>query len=634
MQTLWSIVSNNNNNITIMRRLFTTICMVSTIGLTMLWNGCTADVDLNNIDTSVKVEANVATPIGSVTAKISDFVGDGTWGIYIDTLNHDGVITFRDTFSIARDFHKLDLSKYVSSTKITMNVYDKLEGIPYFDNGKITGNGMPIELEFPLTLKLNGINNDKNYQRIDSAIIKNASFESRIGKAGGLPLEWDWIDKVVLHMDENNFNRKGGNDIVVYSKGDGYDYSEPIPSNIDEFTLNLMKDKHPSKPELYFGNAIDSCKFVIKMTITIPESAGVVEVPASAGFEYRLGVRFIDYHAVWGMFEPSKDMHGEAVESIATYWDPWNTLQDLCLPFAEPSVDMLVTTQVAGAINLYGDSLFTENKQGERVYATFDDEGKTNLKEDFNNKYLPLDSEIGESVTMHALFDKDPERGHIDRLFAIRPDMIGYKFSVDFDRQETPQVRLTPNTSIKLDAVCNLPMIFNEGVSLGYTDTIKGIDLSMLDLDSLLSGIEMIDTLEEASAKLVIKFENSIPLQFKAILTCLDENDNVIIDPKTEKPFLITEHDTILIAAPAFNKEGHEWKDTPQECVEVINVDREDLATLRQIKQIEYHVWMDDESLAQAYRDGLHNVALMEDDYLKIKIAVGANVEGILNMEF
>ena len=97
---------------------------------------------------------------------------------------------------------------------------------------------------------------------------------------------------------------------------------------------------------------------------------------------------------------------------------------------------------------------------------------------------------------------------------------------------------------------------------------------------------------------------------------------------------MITEHDTILIAAPAFNKEGHEWKDTPQECVEVINVDREDLATLRQIKQIEYHVWMDDESLAEAHDNGLHNVALMEDDYLKIKIAVGANVEGILNMEF
>ena len=617
-----------------MKRLFTMFCMVSTIGLTMLWNGCTADVDLDNIDTSVDVEANIATPIGSMTATIDDFVGDGTWGIYIDTLEHEGVITFRDTFSIARDFHKLDLSKYVSSTKITMNVYDKMEAKGVLANGQITGNGQTIELEFPLTLKLKGINDDKNYQRIDSAMIKNASFESRIGKAGGLPLEWDWIDKVVLHMDEKNFNRKGGNDIVVYSKGDGYDYSEPIPSNIDEFTLNLMKDKNPSKPELYYGNAIDSCKFVIKMTMTIPQEAGVVTVPKGAGFEYRLGVRFIDYHAVWGMFEPSKDMHGEAVESIATYWSPWNTLQDLRLPFAEPSVDMLVTTQVAGAINLYGDYLFTENKQGERVYATFDNEGKTNLKEDFNNKYLPLDSEIGESVTMHALFDKDPERGHIDRLFAIRPDMIGYKFSVDFDRQTTPQVRLTPNTSIKLDAVCNLPMILNEGVSLGYSDKIKGIDLSMLDLDSLLKDVEMIDTLEEASAKLVIKFENSIPLQFKGVLTCLDENGEVIVDPKTDKPLLLTENDTILIAAPEFTKEGHDWNITPLESVEVINVDREDLETLRQIKTIEFHAWMDDESLAEAYKNGLNNIQLKDDNYLKVKIAVGANVEGVLNLEF
>ena len=617
-----------------MKRFFTMICMVSTIGLTILWNGCTADVDLDNIDTSVDVEANIATPIGSMTATIDDFVGDGTWGIFIDTVNHEGVITFRDTFSIARDFHKLDLSKYISSTKISMNVYDKMEAKGVLANGQITGNGQTIELEFPLTLKLKGINDDKNYQRIDSAMIKNAKFESSIGKAGGLPLEWDWIDKVVLHMDEKNFNREGGNDIVVYSKGDGYGYSEPIPSNIDEFTLNLMKDKHPSKPELYYGNAIDSCKFVIKMTMTIPQEAGVVTVPKSAGFEYRLRVQFIDYYAVWGMFEPSKDMYGEGLETIATYWEPWNTLQDLRLPFAEPKVDMHVTTQVAGALVMYGDYLYTKNTQGEEAYALFN--GEKTLEKHFTPKeYLTLDSEIGATTTnMCVTFDKDPARGQIDRLFSIRPDMIGYKFHVDFNRQATPQVRLTPNTSIKVDAVCNLPMILNEGVSLGYTDRIKGIDLSMLDLDSLLKDVEMIDTLEEASAKLVIKFENSIPLQFKGMLTCLDENDNVIIDPKTEQPLLLTENDTILIAAPEFTKEGHDWKITPLESVEVINVDREDLETLRQIKTIEFRAWMDDESLAEAYDNGLNNIQLKDDNYLKVKIAVGANVEGVLNLEF
>ena len=615
-----------------MKRLFTMFCMVSTIGLTMLWNGCTADVDLDNIDTSIEVEANIATPIGSITATIDDFVGDGTWGIYIDTLEHEGVITFRDTFSIARDFHKLDLSKYISNTTLKMNVYDKLEGKPYFVNGQITGNDQPIVLTFPLTLKLKNINNNLAHQRIDSALINDASFISKISSIGGLPLKWEWIEKVELKLGKN-FHRPSGNLITVYSKGDGYGYNQNINVAVDAFSMNLMKEKNPQSWKDYTNNVVDTCNFEILMHIVVPSSAGEVNIPSTAAFQYDLGVKFIDYEAVWGMFEPSKDMSGEAVEAIATYWSPWNTLQDLRLPFAEPSVDMLVTTQVAGAMIMEGDYLYTENEQGEKAYATFD--GDTSLYKFFNkNEYLPLSSPIGTEKTMHILFDKDPSRGHIDQLFAIRPDQIGYKFAVKFNEQETPQIRLTKNTSIKIDAVCNLPMILNEGVSLGYSDKIKGIDLSMLDLDSLLKDVEMIDTLEEASAKLVIKFENSIPLQFKGMLTCLDENDNVIIDPKTEEPLLLTENDTILIAAPEFTKEGHDWNITPLESVEVINVDREDLETLRQIKTIEFHAWMDDESLAEAYDNGLNNIQLKDDNYLKVKIAVGANVEGVLNLEF
>ena len=615
-----------------MKQLFTMICMVGTIGLTMLWNGCTADVDLNNIDTSVEVKANVATPIGSAKATIGDFVGDGTWGIYIDTVKNHGVITFRDTFSIERDFHKLDLSKYISRTTLKMNVYDKFNESGVLNNKQITGNGQPIPLTFPLTLKLNGINNDLSHQRIDSALIKNASFVSTITPVGNLPIKWEWIDKVTITMGEN-FYRPAGNVVTVYEKNTQYSYGQEIPTNIDEFSLNLMKNKNPQSWKDYVDNVTDSCKFDITIYVTIPESAGAIDVPTTAAFQYNLGVRFIDYDAVWGMFEPSKDMSGEAVEAIATYWSPWNTLQDLRLPFAEPCVDMLVTTQVAGAMIMEGDYLYTENEQGEKAYATFD--GDISLYKFFNkNEYLPLNSPIGTEKTMHILFDKDPSRGHIDSLFSIRPDKIGYKFAVKFNEQETPQIRLTKNTSIKLDAVCNLPMILNEGVSLGYADTIKGIDLSMLDLDSLLSGVEMIDTLEEASAKLVIKFENSIPLQFKGVLTCMDENGEVIVDPKTEKPLLITENDTITIAAPEFTKNGYDWIVTPLESVEVVDVDRDDLEILRQIKSIEYHVWMDDKSLEEAYNKGLNNIQLKDDNYLKVKIAVGANVEGVLNLEF
>lgn len=118
------------------------------------------------------------------------------------------------------------------------------------------------------------------------------------------------------------------------------------------------------------------------------------------------------------------------------------------------------------------------------------------------------------------------------------------------------------------------------------------------------------------------------------MLTCLDENNNVIIDPKTNQPFLITENDTITIGAPKFEFVNHAWQGDAMESIEIVNVDREDLETIRRINKIAYYVSLDDESLAYAYEQGLFNVKLSEDNSLRIKLAVGANAEGILKYEF
>ena len=616
-----------------MKRLFTNSVMVIAMCVTMFWQGCEADVDLNNIDTSVEVKANVATPIGSMKATIADFVGDGTWGIFIDSVNNHGVLTFKDTFSIERHFHQVDLSQYISNTSLQMNIYNQLKNSNLLFMGKyIVGTDVQIPLSFPLTLKLSGINHDESYQRLDSALIKNASFVSKIVPVGNLPLQWEWIDKVTIDLG-SNFHRKSGNTLTIYTKGDKYTYNQNIPINVDEFSLNLMKNTHPQTWQDYYQNVTDSCTFMITMYITIPTSAGTIEVPPTAAFQYDLGVQFIDYHAIWGMFQPSNDMSTEAEDAIATVWSVWNDIPKLRLPLSEPSVDMQISTQIAGALIMKGEYLYTQNAEGERKYATFG--GNKQLYKYFNpNEYLPLTSQIGDEVTMHILFDKDTERGDIDQLFSIRPDKVGYKFSVDFNKQETPQIRVTDNTFIRVDAICNLPMIFNEGVVLAYSDTIVDIDLSMLDLDSLLSDVDMIDTLTEASAKLVLKLENTIPLQFKGALTCLDENDNVIIDPKTNKPLQITEHDTITIAAPKYEFINHNWIATPTESVEVIDVNKQDLETLRKIKKVIFYTELNDESLAYAYKQGFFNVKLTEDNYIRAKIAIGANVEGVLNLDF
>lgn len=607
-------------------KLFAT---ASIVGIALMMQGCEADVDLNNIDTSVEVKANIATPIGSMRAKLGDFVGNGTWGIFVE----DGVLTFKDTFSVERKFHTMDLSQHINRTSVKMNVYDQLEAQSVLNNGKVTGNGQAIALTFPLTLKLRDINNDEDYQRLDSALIKNASFLTKISAVGNLPLEWEWIDKVVINMDPAFFHRAAGNEVVVYKKGDNGDYGQDIQINVDEFSLCLMKNRQPANFREYWNNVIDSCGFDITMYITIPQGQEVV-VPQTAAFQYDLGVQFIDYAAIWGMFEPSKDMSGEDEIVIGDEWGPWNDLKAAKLPFRDPSVDVQITTQIAGALKVEGEYLYVKDENDQPVYATFD--GSQSLYKTFNkNEYLPLDSEIGASKTMHQLFDKDEQRGRIDRLFAVHPEKLGYKFQIDFDQVETPQIRITENTSIQVDAVCKLPFIFNEGVVLDYTDTLTGIDLSMLDVDSLMEYVpEVVDTIQEASAVLALTFTNDIPFQFKGVFTCLDENNNVIIDPKTDKPFLITEQDTVLIPSPeyTYNDLTYNWTPKPVAHRETIYVDREDLATIQQIKSIAFYAVMDDKSLSDVYSKGHFNAQLTESEGIRIKIAVGANVQAILNL--
>lgn len=609
--------------------LFAIAMLLSTA---LVWHGCEADVDLKNLDSSIDTDATIAMPIGSIKATINDFVGNGSWGISIDSLDNKGVLLFRDTISIARNFHTVELSQHISSTLLKMNVYDQLDSLSIIQDGKIIGMGVPIELEFPLTLKLKGINNDESTQRLDSAMIRNASFISNINQLGGMPLDWDWIDKVTLTMGDA-FYRAGGNVLDIYTRGDGYGYGHNIPVNVDAFSINLMKNPNPSVPEQYSGNVIDSCSFKVTMQITVP-AGEVVVIPPSSSFEYKLDVQFIDYDAIWGMFQPSSDMADANEISLSDTWGLWKLFESARLPFSEPKIDMEVTTHIAGALVMHGDYLYVRDSNGEQINATFD--GKPYLEKHFTEgEYLGLDSEIGDSATMHVLFDKDPARGHIDQLFSLQPDYLGYKFSVDFDRYKTPQIRITNNTSIRIDAACELPFIFNEGVKVAYSDTIDNIDLSRLHIDSLISNIpELVDTIENASLTLALQIENSIPLQLKGSFACLDEYGNIILDPKTSEPWLITNQDTLLIPAPdhTFNYNTSTWDVTPQWITETITITKEEFDLLSRVSKIVFYAAFDDESLSHAYKTGQFNVKLTEHQTLCVKIGIGADIEAILNL--
>ena len=599
---------------------------------------CHSDVDLGNIDTRAEVELGVALPVGSVHATIGNFFGGRVGKFYVDTVDNKGVITWKDTFKIARNFHQVDLAKYISEKQLSLNVYEKIPAaILIGTNKRITGTGMPITLDFDMPLKLKGINDPDSLdkERLDSALIETASFSSII-KASNLPLEWEWIDEVTLDLGEQ-LQRPAGNTMVVYDKNrDHYGYDQKIPTEVDNFTINLMKKN--SAGQYTPGQVIDSCNFVVHFKFTVPLGV-TVDIPENAAFNYKLGVQFIDYKAIWGRFSPSKDMYDESTFDIGSSWGSLDFISKSKMPFADPKIDMHIVTRVAGALKVDGDYLYAEDAKHNKHYASFRYGGSDH--QDFHRvfqkwEYLdPTTSAIGDSTTnMTILFDKDPERGRIDGLFDNMPQLLGYKFRLDFDYSQTPQIRITPNTSIRIDAICTLPMIFKQGVHIDYKDTIKDINISKYSIDSLIASVKVVDTLKATDISLMLRAANEIPLDIKAYMRCLDAAGNIVMDPADpSKPLLLFKSDTINFVAPKYGKEGGTWRvEQPGETTIIANLNEKELRMFPQIKHIAYFAFIDDETLAEAYSKGLENIRLAEDQGLNIKIGLTAHVDAILQL--
>ena len=616
------------------KHLYAIMALVSCVLLT----SCHSEIDLTNIDTTAEVEMGLALPVGQLHLTLGDFFGNGMGKFYVDSVDNKGVITWKDTFNIARNFHQVDLAKYISEKQLNLNVYDKIDGTMVGSDKVVTGVGLPITLDFDLPLKLKGINHRDSlaHERLDSALIETASFSSVI-KTHNLPLRWEWIDRVTLDLGDQ-IRRPAGSTMVVYDKNrDSYGYGQNIPTAVDQFTINLMAKN--AAGQYIIGQVVDSCDFTVHFTFTIPNGT-TVTLPDDASFDYKLGVQFIDYKAIWGKFERSKDMYDESVFDIGSSWGSLDFLTTANMPFADPKIDMYIITQVAGALKVDGDYLYALDAGGARHYASFRYGGQDH--QDFHKtfqkwEYLdPITSIIGDSTTnMMIPFDKDPERGQIDKLFQYMPQELGYKFNLDFDYTQTPQIRITPNTSIRISAICKLPMIFNQGMHVDYNDTIRDVNLSQFSIDSLLNSVTVIDTLKGSNIRVVLHAFNEIPLDVMAYMRCLDENGAVVKDPADpSKPLLLFKQDTITLQAPEYAKVNGIWTaKTPGETTIIANLTNDELNELPKVKHIAYFTSINDASLQEAYEKGLDNVRLTDDESLKLKIGLTAEVDAILNFK-
>ena len=178
-----------------MKRHSLCIAFCGAMLLSVMLSGCKKDrLYLNDTDLTTEVDMGLALPVGTMRATIGDFLGgDRVEGLYIDSMNNRGVFTYKGNYQKQLYYHNVDLSQYISSSSLTMNVYDELRNMAFVHDHKVTGTGKPFTLSFPMAMKLNGINRDEYYERLDSALIKNANFTSTIQKSSSLPLKWEWI---------------------------------------------------------------------------------------------------------------------------------------------------------------------------------------------------------------------------------------------------------------------------------------------------------------------------------------------------------------------------------------------------------------------------------------------------------
>lgn len=601
-----------------------------------LLSGCKEDIDLNNIDGQAEVEMGFAVPMGTMTATLGDFLGNGQVdGIYV---GDDRLLYFRDTFDISRKFHDVDLaSKITDFGPKHFNVYDKLKEMGYLDpTGKVTVEGTPITLDFPFWLKLKDINSDIYDERLDSALITNAKFTSLIGQTNlKNDLPEAWVDKVEIELG-NEFHRPAGKTVPICAPGT-FHYDTKVPIPIDNFVLDLMTKHNETDWRKYPQNVKDSCQMHIKFTFTIPVGSGVT-IKSNATYDYSLNVQFVKYEAIWGFFRPSAEMRDASNIVLEEEWAHWAHFKKATLTFHDPKVNVLIDHAITGVMNMHGEYLYAKNlTTNDSIYAYFDP-SRTQVKryQSYNRpgEYMPLTAPIGDSIHNQMLFDKDTYRGQIDKMFVIRPDILAYKFFIDFDSITTPQIRILPDTRIKVRGDLWAPFSFNEGVEANYVDTTKDADLSKYSLDSLIANVKFIDTIKTSNVKMVLHVQNRIPMTMRGVVYFYDKDMNVVMDPNDpKKPLRISNIDTLHIPAPQYTfSAGISSISAPGEDVYTLDLQKKHFDTLAKIKHIRYFVELDGKDLHDEYKaDPNFLIRLNADDQLKMQIGLTTDLDAVLN---
>ena len=586
--------------------------------------GCNlkTDVDWSNIDWATSVHTSLSLPIGSMSAKFGDFLGTSQFSQI--TIDEQGRYVFMDTMRYAASYHPINLSEYATTTHSRWDLSEQLhqleerlkEIFPWIGQfGSIPlpitlPAGIAFDMEFPVDIDLTKLNIDYRYQRVDSIIVDLAQFTSQY-TLENIDFKWSDIKRIQLILNENIKHADGDTlDLPL----DGKDFGQPMPIDIRNFHMILMKD--PSA-ESSADNIVDSIRLKIRFSI---ETSQPLVIDNDQYISYDFSLDFFDFSAMFGYFEASTLMHNVMKETpITDLWSGWSLFDSWVLPVSEPSIKLTIDHTLAVPLVVDIRHLYVLSETGEQRSITFDKDFTQTRKE----LYFPAQIAVTDPLDKHAIdsivLDYTPENGNIDTLFTIHPYKFAYDFAVTADSDtEMKQFRITDNTDINLTTTLSIPFAFKEDVHITYSDTIHNINLTQLQLDSLLAETQIIREIEEVELQLFIVVENAIPFNIESELTLYNANDEIVSLSTMQRPSL-----NLSIDYPEQVMNG--VATTPSiNTFPILTVTKNDFEALASVKYIVF-----DATLG----GNLDPVKLTSEASLRIQLGVTADIDAIIDLE-
>ena len=342
--------------------------------------GCRADVDLSNIDTTAEVELGMALPVGSMSVSLSDILGtNSSDNLYFRS---DGVLCLHYDYNRHEDFHAIDFTQYISNAEQTIYLYDSINAYmervraeypdQTFPAGYVCGlpdRDVTLKIPTKMSLTYDGINDELSNERIDSAYIVEAKFEGYLMKKN-LSTPFEWVDSVVLVLGKE-YVAKSGNRQKLYDKftcEEEITYGMHMPIMLKDFTIDLVKDHTQPCSNT---NVVNSSFMDVEIYLTIPKNTDPMPIATDMAIIFGMDVQFIEYTALWGMFESSNKMQDDGSVSMDSIFGNWSMMKDICLPIAEPLINIHVTHELAGPLVFNGNYLYVTSRDGQTHYAEF-----------------------------------------------------------------------------------------------------------------------------------------------------------------------------------------------------------------------------------------------------------------------